>query len=223
MAAAVECAAQPATVLERIDPKDACPLPPTGSASPGDPDRKTCSGVMQCVHVDTLSGAFSVKSNEPIPELSEGDVLIKASCVGVGVVFSTKVTITTQSGALTVCMHVCACVSALVHCCHVQVSCAGVNRLDLLQAAGKYPPPPGESDILGVEGSYHTVTVLEPHTMLHATHALLHPSPFPLITLLPTIQCQGLSLIYPLRLQRRVGSKRVTLSLHWWEVADMQV
>lgn len=27
-----------------------------------------------------------------------------------------------------------------------------MNRLDLIQAAGKYPPPPGESGILGVEG-----------------------------------------------------------------------
>ncbi|WP_123028327.1 NAD(P)H-quinone oxidoreductase [Mycolicibacterium stellerae] len=35
----------------------------------------------------------------------------------------------------------------------VQVSAAGVNRADLLQAAGKYPPPPGASDILGLEVS----------------------------------------------------------------------
>lgn len=33
----------------------------------------------------------------------------------------------------------------------MQVEAAGVNRLDLIQAVGKYPPPPGESDILGVE------------------------------------------------------------------------
>ena len=33
----------------------------------------------------------------------------------------------------------------------MKVVAAGVNRLDLLQAAGKYPPPPGESEILGVE------------------------------------------------------------------------
>ncbi|XP_065837603.1 quinone oxidoreductase PIG3-like [Oscarella lobularis] len=32
------------------------------------------------------------------------------------------------------------------------VAC-GVNRLDLLQKAGRYPPPPGESPILGVEVS----------------------------------------------------------------------
>ena len=35
----------------------------------------------------------------------------------------------------------------------LQVSAAGVNRADLLQAAGKYPPPPGASEILGLEVS----------------------------------------------------------------------
>ncbi|BBZ78261.1 oxidoreductase [Mycolicibacterium anyangense] len=35
----------------------------------------------------------------------------------------------------------------------IKVSSAGVNRADLLQAAGKYPPPPGASDILGLEVS----------------------------------------------------------------------
>jgi putative PIG3 family NAD(P)H quinone oxidoreductase len=35
----------------------------------------------------------------------------------------------------------------------VDVSAAGVNRADLLQAAGKYPPPPGASEILGLEVS----------------------------------------------------------------------
>jgi putative PIG3 family NAD(P)H quinone oxidoreductase len=35
----------------------------------------------------------------------------------------------------------------------VQVSAAGINRADLLQAAGNYPPPPGASDILGLEVS----------------------------------------------------------------------
>ncbi|CAB0992534.1 NADPH:quinone oxidoreductase [Corynebacterium diphtheriae] len=33
----------------------------------------------------------------------------------------------------------------------VQVKAAGVNRADLLQAAGHYPPPPGESEIIGLE------------------------------------------------------------------------
>ncbi|OBB65246.1 NAD(P)H-quinone oxidoreductase [Mycobacterium sp. 852014-50255_SCH5639931] len=35
----------------------------------------------------------------------------------------------------------------------IKVTAAGVNRADLLQAAGKYPPPPGASDIIGMEVS----------------------------------------------------------------------
>lgn len=35
----------------------------------------------------------------------------------------------------------------------IEVHAAGVNRADLLQAAGKYPPPPGASEILGLEVS----------------------------------------------------------------------
>ena len=33
----------------------------------------------------------------------------------------------------------------------IRVRAAGVNRPDLLQRSGKYPPPPGASDILGLE------------------------------------------------------------------------
>jgi putative PIG3 family NAD(P)H quinone oxidoreductase len=33
----------------------------------------------------------------------------------------------------------------------IAVHAAGVNRADLLQAAGRYPPPPGASEILGME------------------------------------------------------------------------
>ena len=35
----------------------------------------------------------------------------------------------------------------------IDVTTTGVNRADLLQAAGLYPPPPGASDILGLEVS----------------------------------------------------------------------
>ncbi len=35
----------------------------------------------------------------------------------------------------------------------VRVTASGVNRADLSQIAGKYPPPPGESQILGLEVS----------------------------------------------------------------------
>lgn len=33
----------------------------------------------------------------------------------------------------------------------IEVRCAGVNRPDVLQRAGRYPPPPGASPILGLE------------------------------------------------------------------------
>lgn len=35
----------------------------------------------------------------------------------------------------------------------VRVAAAGINRADLLQRAGRYPPPPGASEILGLEVS----------------------------------------------------------------------
>jgi putative PIG3 family NAD(P)H quinone oxidoreductase len=35
----------------------------------------------------------------------------------------------------------------------IKVSAAGVNRADVLQAAGKYPPPPGASETIGMEVS----------------------------------------------------------------------
>src|SRR5690349_18736332 len=35
----------------------------------------------------------------------------------------------------------------------IKVRAAAVNRADLLQAAGRYPPPAGASDILGMEVS----------------------------------------------------------------------
>ncbi len=41
----------------------------------------------------------------------------------------------------------------------VKVSAAGINRADLLQAAGNYPPPPGASETLGLEVSGTVVAV----------------------------------------------------------------
>src|SRR4051812_41845733 len=35
----------------------------------------------------------------------------------------------------------------------IKVAAAGVNRADILQAQGRYPPPSGASDILGMEVS----------------------------------------------------------------------
>lgn len=33
----------------------------------------------------------------------------------------------------------------------IRVAAAGLNRADLLQRAGHYPPPPGVTDVLGLE------------------------------------------------------------------------
>lgn len=43
----------------------------------------------------------------------------------------------------------------------VKVAAAGINRADLLQRSGLYPPPPGESDILGLEVAGTVVAVAE--------------------------------------------------------------
>jgi putative PIG3 family NAD(P)H quinone oxidoreductase len=43
----------------------------------------------------------------------------------------------------------------------IRVEAAGVNRADLMQRAGQYPPPPGASDILGLEVS-GVVTAIGP-------------------------------------------------------------
>ena len=43
----------------------------------------------------------------------------------------------------------------------VQVEAAGVNRPDLMQRLGKYPPPPGASDIPGLEIAGTIVSVAE--------------------------------------------------------------
>ena len=41
----------------------------------------------------------------------------------------------------------------------VRVRAGGVNRADILQRQGSYPPPPGESDILGLELSGEVIGV----------------------------------------------------------------
>ncbi|GAA1646409.1 NAD(P)H-quinone oxidoreductase [Georgenia ruanii] len=43
----------------------------------------------------------------------------------------------------------------------VEVAAAGVNRADILQRAGHYPPPPGASDIMGLEVSGTVVALGE--------------------------------------------------------------
>src|SRR5437667_9150721 len=44
----------------------------------------------------------------------------------------------------------------------IRVTASGVNRADLSQIAGRYPPPPGESEILGLEVSGTFVETGEP-------------------------------------------------------------
>ena len=87
------------------------------------------------------------------------------------------------------CVFVCVC--SFISAVRMQVSCAGVNRLDLLQAAGKYPPPPGESDILGVEGSEQAGTELEPSYC----HVFLPPSLPP--SLLSSFTASPPPFVYP--------------------------
>src|SRR2546427_13077230 len=41
----------------------------------------------------------------------------------------------------------------------IQVAAAGVNRLDVMQRQGRYPAPPGASDIPGVEIAGRVVSV----------------------------------------------------------------
>jgi putative PIG3 family NAD(P)H quinone oxidoreductase len=41
----------------------------------------------------------------------------------------------------------------------IEVAAAGLNRADLLQAAGHYPPPPGASEILGMEVSGRIIEI----------------------------------------------------------------
>ena len=41
----------------------------------------------------------------------------------------------------------------------VRIHAAGINRADLLQKAGFYPPPPGASDILGLECAGEVIEV----------------------------------------------------------------
>src|SRR6185369_6884723 len=47
----------------------------------------------------------------------------------------------------------------------IRVAAAGVNRPDIMQRMGKYPPPPGASDIPGLEVSGEIVAVREVPTL----------------------------------------------------------
>lgn len=54
----------------------------------------------------------------------------------------------------------------------IEVAAAGVNRPDCLQRAGKYPPPPGESDVPGLEIAGHVVALGEGVTDLREGDAV---------------------------------------------------
>lgn len=51
----------------------------------------------------------------------------------------------------------------------IKVAGAGINRADLLQTQGKYPPPPGVTDILGLEvsGVVDAIGTLDPELHSH--------------------------------------------------------
>ncbi len=67
-----------------------------------------------------------------------------------------------------------------------------MNRLDLLQRKGQYPPPPGASEILGVEG-YCFDFCIDNFLMTKFLSQFL-----------------GLLLNYPLKLRKSPGLKKVT-------------
>ena len=99
----------------------------------------TTAVTMISVQHDPADGSLSLLSTTPRPVLREGELLVKvtikmARASGRSLVHGTFVREASSS------------------CSLLQVKAAGVNRLDLLQAAGRYPPPPGDSQILGVEG-----------------------------------------------------------------------
>jgi putative PIG3 family NAD(P)H quinone oxidoreductase len=48
--------------------------------------------------------------------------------------------------------------------CLIKVRAVGVNRADILQKQGNYPPPPGESTILGIEACGELVAMGDQHS-----------------------------------------------------------
>ena len=87
-----------------------------------------CPSMMRSVSHDTSDGSVRLETTTPVPSLRRGDVLIKVHCM----------------------LQFSSCGQLLNF---LQVAATAVNRADLLQAKGHYPPPPGESKILGLESS----------------------------------------------------------------------
>src|SRR5262245_25121340 len=76
----------------------------------------------------------------------------------------------------------------------IHVAAAGVNRPDLMQREGKYPPPPGASDIPGLEIS-GTVVALGPDgtdsrwKIGDAVCALISGGGYAEYAVAPSVQC----------------------------------
>jgi NADPH:quinone reductase len=74
----------------------------------------------------------------------------------------------------------------------IKVHAAGVNRPDLLQRAGKYPPPPGASPLLGLEVSGTVVQVgdgVEQHLLGQRVCALTNGGGYAEYAIVPVGQC----------------------------------
>jgi putative PIG3 family NAD(P)H quinone oxidoreductase len=80
----------------------------------------------------------------------------------------------------------------------IEVAWAGVNRPDVLQRAGAYPPPPGASPILGLEVAGKVVKAAGPWKMGDAVCALVSGGGYAELCAAPAPQClpvpKGMSL-----------------------------
>src|SRR5205823_7225145 len=70
----------------------------------------------------------------------------------------------------------------------IRVAAAGVNRPDLMQRMGKYPPPTGASDVPGLEISGEIVDGLEPAVGRHVC-ALVSGGGYAEFCVAPLEQC----------------------------------
>ena len=74
----------------------------------------------------------------------------------------------------------------------VQVEAAGVNRPDLMQRLGKYPPPPGASDIPGLEIAGTILSVADGESRWHVGDrvcALVAGGGYAEYCVVPSVQC----------------------------------
>src|SRR5258707_1884347 len=77
----------------------------------------------------------------------------------------------------------------------IRVAASGVNRADLSQIAGRYPPPPGESDILGLEVSGTLDQTGEPVCALLAGGGHAEYAAAPTGQVFPAPVAEGLDLV----------------------------